>query len=239
MMLKINIPEMVIPRYGFGGSRINRYVGLKQSVEAAMPKLLKEFFEHFVRGKDCSNETRKYIVDAAKLANESDDYLKGAIAEYKDQYVIVFLNVTGLDTCGVKITYNEKDKTLFRAFMSGCSDTAMKALYAVCLRLAREKQRVRILKELETYGVIYSNFPEEDFLVRDGFVIYTNCRYAQKRGDSESIKIITDALARGVTYEEISDVLPRDIECRFLNRELSDYEKAQIKSLHHGIAAEA
>lgn len=231
--------EMTCERYG--GSRISRYGNMvkKMEVEASMPTLLKQFFDHFVRGKDCNDSVRKYIINAANETRNSDDYLKGVIGIYNDQYIVAFLNAEGLDTSAIKITYNDKDKKLFRSFMSGCSQTAMNAFYALCLKLIREKQRVRLIKQQETRGVIYSTYPEEDIILHDGFITYTNEAYAKQRCNPEALEIITNAFERGVTYEEISDILPKDIEARFMNRELDEFEKAQLNALEHGIAAEA
>ena len=231
--------EMTCERYG--GSRISRYGNMvkKMEVEASMPTLLKQFFDHFVRGKDCSDSVRKYIINAANETRNSDDYLKGVIGIYNDQYIVAFLNAEGLDTSAIKITYNDKDKKLFESFMSGCSQTAMSAFYALCLKLIREKQRVRLIKQQETRGVIYSTYPEEDIILYDGFITYTNEAYAKPRCNPEALEIISNAFERGVTYEEISEILPKDIEARFMNRELNEFEKAQLNALEHGIAAEA
>lgn len=232
--------EMTCERYG--GSRVSRYGNQNiklMEVEASMPKLLKQFFNHFVKGRDCDESIRKYIIDAANETKDSNDFLKGAIGIYKDQYVVVFLNVEGLDTSALKITYNEKDKKLFRAFISGCSNTAMSAFYALCLKMMKEKQRVRLIKQEETRGVIYSTYPEEDKVLQEGFIIYTNEAFAKQRCNSEALEIISNAFERGVTYEEISEILPKDIEARFINRELDDFEKAQLNALEHMIALKA
>lgn len=231
--------EMTCERYF--GSRISRYANqnVKMEVEASMPTLLKQFFDHFVRNKDCSESVRKYIIDAATETKKSDDFLKGAIGIYNNQYVVAFLNAEGLDTSAMKITYNERDKKLFRSFMSGGSSTAINAFYALCLRMMREKQRVRLIKQQETRGVIYSTYPEEDIILHDGFITYTNEAYAKQRCNPEALEVVSNAFERGVTYEEISDILPKDIEARFMNRELNEFEKAQLNALEHGIAAEA
>lgn len=231
--------EMTCERYY--GSRISRYANqnVKMEVEASMPTLLKQFFDHFVRGKDCTESIREYIIDAAIETKNSDDYLKGAIGIYNNQYVVAFLNAEGLDTSAMKITYNERDKKLFRSFMSGGSSTAINAFYALCLRMMREKQKVRLIKEQETRGVIYSTYPEEDIILSEGFITYTNEAFAKQRCNPEALEIISNAFERGVTYEEISEVLPKDIEARFMNRELDEFEKAQLNALEHGIASEA
>ena len=230
--------EMTCERYT--GSRISRYANHKKlEVEASMPTLLKQFFDHFVKGKNCDESIRKYIIDAVIETNNSDDYLKGVIGIYNDHYIVAFLNAEGLDTSAIKITYSDKDKKLFRSFMSGCSQTAMSAFYALCLKLIREKQRVRLIKQQKTRGVIYSTYPEEDIILHDGFITYTNEAYAKQRCNPEALEIVSNAFERGVTYEEISDILPKDIEARFMNRELNEFEKAQLNALEHGIAAEA
>ena len=227
----------LIERYG--GPRSRRYIDNRPTQEASQCRVFKEFFDHFVKGKDCSPNVRKYIIDSAKQAKESLDYQRGLIGWYDNQYVVVFLNCEGLDTCGIKITHNEKEKETFRAFMSGSSSSALNAFYVLCLRLLREKQRARMFHELPTAGVIYSNYPEEDFVVSDGFIQYINTIHALEKACFSSVRIISDALDRGVTYDEINSIFPNDIEARFLNRNFNGYEKAQLESITHNCAIEA
>lgn len=223
----------------YGGPRSRRYIDHKSDQMATQCKIFKEFFDHFVKGKDCSPAVRRYIVDAAKQEKNGLDYQRGLIGWYDNQYIVVFLNCEGLDTCGIKITHNDKEKETFRAFMSGSSSTALSAFYILCLRLLREKQKTRIIKELPTEGVIYSNYPEEDFVLSDGFIQYINTIHALEKACFSSIRIISDAFDRGVTYEELNDILPRDVEARFMNRKFDDFETAQLESLTHNCAIEA
>lgn len=230
-------PEMKFERYS--GTRVSRYLDIPVKHEATMPKVLYEFFMKFVRGKDCSADVRKYLVDATKSDGISEDIQKGIIGEYDGQYIIVFLGVRGLDTCALKITFNDKDKELFRSFIAGCSPTAMSGLFALCIKLLREKQLVRLYKELETNGVLYSSYPEEDNVIQEGFITYSNEALAKSVANAKVIETISDALYRGVSYEEISDVLPKDYNARFMNRAFDDFELMQIEALQPGIAKEA
>lgn len=231
--LKSNLVER------YGGPRFKRYCKTEVTVVPRQCSILKEFFDYFVKGKEPSEATGKYVVSAVESASGDDSYKKGLIARYDGNLVIVFLNVQGLDTCALKITHNKTEADIFVRFMTTCSEIAIDAFYAVALKLLKDKQRTRIIKGLPTEGVIYSSYPEVDEPISSGFIEYNNIVRARKISGVDTSVIISDSFDRGVSYAEIEAVLPRDIQARFLARKFNDYERSQIEALEPNCALQA
>ena len=221
-----------------GGSRKERYLPIPVVEDVSQHRLIRSYFDHFVKGKDLDSDTRKYFSECYKNQPEAEAE-KGLIALYDDQYVICFLGAENLCCCGMKITHNDNEKEIFRAFMSGSTKVAFKSFQQLCLRLLKEKQRIRILKNLPVVGVLYSSYPEEDIEIKTGFMRYMNRVKALELADSKSVEFISEAIERGCTLEEIDAILPQDPEARFMSRKLDDIEYSQIEFLNPKSAVNA
>lgn len=226
-----HILSMNIPRYG--GSRRKRYLNYIQE-EATMIKTLRDIIEHFTQGKECSKQTNKFVLDSIEKATKLS-YSEGLLAKYKDDYVMVFLKVKGLDNCALRLTYNEEERNLIHNFYMVGSNTARIAFSVACLNIVREKQRVNLINGEPTYGMIYSSYPDKDKPI-ESFVRYINAITAGKIANSNSIYVVNSALDRGVSENEILAVLPTGVENKFLNVGWTDFERAQIEALQPDIA---
>lgn len=224
----------IFPRYG--RSRKERYLERPIS-EATMVGVLKELLDYGVKGIMPSTSTNKFINESIKKA-KSLGYKDGLLAMYKGEYIIVFLKVKGLDHCALKLTHNNEERKLLNEFyMSSTAETRL-VFSVMCLNILREKQRINLLNNKPTYGIIYSNYPEKDENI-DTFVRYINISQAGKTADINSIQAVNAAIERGCTEDEILSILPRGTENKFFNVVWTDYELAQMNALEPGISAKA
>lgn len=228
--------EVSLSAERFGGMRKNRYIE-REEKEAVMIKVLEDIINHGINGRNISDSTKKIIKDAAIKARDLG-WSEGLLAKYKNEYVIVFLNVEGLDHCALKITHNESERKLVNEFYMSSSDKDRLIFSLVCLNLLRDKQRVAVLHRQPTYGMIYSNYPDNDEPI-DTFVQYINIVRAGKIVNVDSIYAVKSAIERGCSEEEILAILPRGTENKFFNVTWTDFELAQMDALMPNISAQA
>ena len=199
-----------------------------------MVGVIRELLNFGVRATEPSEAAANFINESIEKA-KTLGYEDGMIAMYKEDYIIVFLNIDGLDHCALRLTYNADERKLLNEFyMSSTAETRL-ILSVVCLNLLREKQRINLINGKPTYGIIYSNYPGKDESI-DTFVRYINLTQASKIANSSSIYAVNAALERGCSEEEILSVLPLGAENKFFNVQWTDYELAQINALEPGIS---
>ena len=220
----------------YGRSRDKRYVE-RTIGEAKMVGVLKDICLFGTTGMTLPHSTMLFVQESIKKA-KTLGYKEGLYATYKGEYIVVFLNVEGLDHSALKITHNEEERKLFNnIFISSTEDTRL-VFSIMCLNLLREKQRIALLDGKPTYGMLYSNYPETEEAI-DTFVKYINVAQAGKIVNVNSIYAVNEALNRGCTEEEIMEVIPRGTENKFFNVQWTDYELAQVNALKPNIKYEA
>ena len=151
---------------------------------------------------------------------------------------MVFLGINGLDDCGIRLTYSEKENEIFEKFMYISTEDSMAVFKSICIHLVFDKQKISLLKGLPTYGIIHSNHPDDGVMV-DSVVKYVNVLEASKIANPSYIYAISAAIDRGVSINELNSILPEAAEYRFLNASECGFQLAQIEALESRIAKEA
>ena len=224
-----------------GEVRGDRYISLSSKKEVSMNTILKQFIDTFVRNQKPDEYVRKYIVECInrlKKFDKQNDFIEGGIlAKYHERYIIVFPRIRNLDLCALKVTHSDKEDKLLMEFFANVDPKVKELFIEVCYQIAEDKQQRRVLRDLPTSGVIYSNYPEEDIVISDGFVEYITTNHKEISTDSNLV--INELLSRKVSYEEIDSIIPEDVESRFLVRDFDEYEIAQLEILYPNISAQA
>ena len=219
-----------------GKSRKERYLNIPTQ-NAEMHKIYKEFFEYFVNLKPIEDNVKNFIMNIIKSNNKSLEFKKGLIGVLNNEYVVVFMNVAGLDLACIQITYNDEERILFRNFLDKCNSypTNMDAFLILSLNLLKNKQMASLIKNEQTVGRVYINYPLQDYIVDKGFIRYTTDSLS-KIACKSGIDATFNAINRGVSIKEIEDVFPEDPEARLFAREFTEEEVTQINALEYGIS---
>lgn len=218
----------------YGRMRKDRYID-RHIDEVTMVGVIRDLMNFGVKGASLSDATIDFINQSIEKA-KTLGYKDGLLAKYKDEYIIVFLGVKGLDHCALKLTHNAEERKLLNEFYISSTSESRMVLSIMCLNILREKQRIALMNAEPTYGIVYSNYPEKDEPI-DTFVRYINISQAGNTANLNSIYAVNAALERGCTEEEVLSILPKGVENKFFNVCWTDYELAQMNALQPGIAA--
>lgn len=207
--------------------------------DAKMPTVIKEYIKCFADGCTLSKGSQIYIEKARGSHSVFKEGFIPGIGTYANEYIIPFLNVGDIQCAAIKISYTTEEQLLIDHFLGECASNpkTMTGLQLICYQLIIDKQKIRALKDLDTVGVLYSTFPEEDEIIDYAYIQY---RYPCSGVNSFVLTAIEGARNRGVSIDEIERVIPDNPEARFLSGTGWDFELiAQIDALMPGIAEQA
>lgn len=213
-------------------TREDRYIKIKID-HPQMPKIVKEVIEVFLYKHELSKGTYEYL---SQIQNEKKEFTN-SIGYYNGDYIIPFIRVGGIECAALRITYNGSDRELVREFVNSASEEMMNILQMVVYHIVLDKQKIRILDDKDTVGIIYQTYPLEDTKLNYGFIQYL---IPSKAVDKFVLSALNGAISRGVSLDEIDQIIPDDPKSRFgLANNYDEYIISQIDALMPGIASMA
>ena len=228
---------------GYGGShrRSDRYAPRKAyQIGTRMIPFFKDLIYRSL-GNEELDPDGIYQEEIKKISSTSARYFKhGIIAKYNDYIGLFFADVPGLDTCGLRLTYTEEEFNRTLEFISRNKGTALiNAFMAFGLDYLLKMQNINLIKELPTYGVVYTFSVTERYILMGDHcarIIYHDGNSIDMAAYNAAQSALFD---RDVPLEELEAILPDGPEAKLFARKYIDFEISQIEYLERHIAAEA
>lgn len=219
-----------------GTNRADRYVSFKKPSGHMIPILRDLVFNSL---NDVPVDPEGIYWDAINevLPVATKNYNKAIMCKYDGSFVVFFHNVEGLDMCGLRITYNDKEYIGMLDFTSKyAGKEEYNALLALALDYLFRCQNINLIKQLPTEGVIYNSWHENRYqMMDDGFA--TSLIYSpEAEVDQKAVDAVNAAIDRDVSLDEIAPILPEDPLAKIFAREYTELELAQINALEHRIS---
>lgn len=211
------------------------YIFNNISREAVNPYVLNEYLYSIICNEELSDETRNFINDFKSDGEDIADH--ALIGLYRNDYVIAFLNSIKIRTCAIRITHNQNERTMFRKFykIAENNKAILRNLYIICCKIAIGYVIRRAFNDLETYGMLIDFLPNETMPI-DRYISYIDKKEACRIANANAISLITTCFEKGCSIEEITNIVPNDVESRFFNRDWNDFEIMQIEALQPRIS---